>query len=174
LWPRFLSWEACCNLAMTYEIRPVNKTDEQWVDILLQDWWAGSNIITRGKIHQVNEYPGFVALQENHRMGLITYHIDARECEITSLNSLDEGKGIGTALVKAVQETAKKARCKKLFLITTNDNTGALHFWQKRGFRISAVRLNAIAETRKSKPGIPLANDEGIPIRDEIELDMKL
>lgn len=159
---------------MPYEIRPVNKTDEQWVDILLQDWWAGSNIITRGKIHPVNEYPGFVAMDEGLRAGLITYHIDALECEITSSNSLSEGKGIGTALVKAVKETAKKAGCNKVFLITTNDNTGALHFWQKRGFRIVAVRLNAIEETRKSKPGIPLVSDEGIPVRDEIELDMVL
>ena len=159
---------------MPYEIKRVNKTDEQWVDILLQEWWAGSNIITRGKVHPVNEYPGFVAVDEGQRVGLITYHIDALECEITSLNSLSEGKGIGTALVKAVKETAKKAGCNKVFLVTTNDNTGALHFWQKRGFRIAAVRLNAIAETRKSKPGIPLVSDDGIPIRDEIELDMVL
>jgi ribosomal protein S18 acetylase RimI-like enzyme len=157
-----------------YEIRPVDKTDEQWIDILLQEWWAGSNIITRGKTHHVDEYPGFVALQGNQRAGLITYHIDGKECEITSLNSLAEGKGVGTALVKDVKEKAKEAGCKTIFLITTNDNTGALHFWQKRGFRITAVRLNTLEETRKAKPGIPLTNDEGIPIKDEIELEMGL
>jgi N-acetylglutamate synthase-like GNAT family acetyltransferase len=159
---------------MAYKIRPVNKTDEQWVDILLQDWWAGSNIITRGKTHHVDEYPGFVALQEKNRVGLITYHIEGNECEITSLNSLGEGRGIGTAMVQAVKEKAREAGCKTIFLITTNDNTSALHFWQKRGFKITAVRLNAIEETRKTKPGIPLANDEGIPIKDEIEMEMVL
>ena len=144
------------------------------MDILLQDWWAGSNIITRGKIHQVDEYPGFIALEGKNRVGLITYHIDGKECEITSLNSLSEGKGMGTALVNAVKKAARAADCKKIFIITTNDNTGALHFWQKRGFKIACVRINEIEKTRKLKPGIPLANEEGIPISDEIELDMKL
>ena len=159
---------------MTFVLRPVDKTDEQWIDILLQDWWAGSNIITRGHIHHVDEYPGFVALEGKNRVGLITYHIDGEECEITSLNSLAEGKGIGTALVESVKKAARAAKCQNIFIITTNDNTDALHFWQKRGFRIAAVRINEIEKTRKIKPGIPLTNEEGIPISDEIELDMKL
>jgi hypothetical protein len=59
-------------------------------------------------------------------------------------------------------------------LITTNDNTAALRFWQKRGFKLLRVHRNAVEKSRKLKPEIPLTGNDGIPIRDEIELEMML
>jgi hypothetical protein len=61
-----------------------------------------------------------------------------------------------------------------LFLTTTNNNTHALRFYHKHGFVLSAVRINAIAESRKLKPQIPLLDEDGLPIRDEIELEINL
>jgi len=90
------------------------------------------------------------------------------------MNSLVEGKGIGSALVDAVKSIAVASKCKRLWLITTNDNTKALRFWQKRGFRLAAIYPGAVEKSRKLKPEIPLIGDDGIPIRDEIELEMIL
>lgn len=59
----------------------------------------------------------------------------------------------------------------RIWLITTNDNLNALGFYQKRGFRIKAVYPGAVDEARRIKPEIPLAASNGIPIRDEIELE---
>jgi hypothetical protein len=59
-------------------------------------------------------------------------------------------------------------------LITTNDNLDALRFYQKRGFRIAGVRPNALDLSRRIKPEIPLVGEDGIPLRDEIELEMAL
>jgi ribosomal protein S18 acetylase RimI-like enzyme len=67
-----------------------------------------------------------------------------------------------------------QARCGRLYLVTTNDNTRALRFYQKRGFTICAVRLNVMDESRKIKPQISLTGEDGIPIRDEIELELEL
>ena len=58
------------------------------------------------------------------------------ECEITSLDSLREGQGLGTKLIDAVVEEARKQNCRRVFLITTNDNLNALGFYQKRGFEM--------------------------------------
>jgi len=90
------------------------------------------------------------------------------------MNSLVEGKGIGSALIDAVKSVAATAGCKRLWLITTNDNTNAMHFYQKRGFQLVAVHRNAMEKSRLLKPEIPLTNHDGIPIRDEIELEMVL
>ncbi|MEM6284414.1 MAG: GNAT family N-acetyltransferase, partial [Chloroflexota bacterium] len=60
------------------------------------------------------------------------------------------------------------------WLITSNDNTPALRYWQKRGFEIIAVHRDAITEARRLKPEIPLVGMDDIPIRDEIELEMRL
>ena len=50
----------------------------------------------------------------------------------------------------------------------------ALKFYQKRGFQLVAVYPSALDESRKIKPEIPLFGYDGIPLRDEIELEMKL
>lgn len=116
---------------------------------------------------------GFIALRNNEIIGLITYMVEANECEICSLNSFIENKGIGTALINKVKEYAKKNSCSRIKLITTNDNIRGLEFYQKRGFTFSNLFKNSIEEySRKLKPQIPLYADNGLPIRDEIELEM--
>ena len=79
-----------------------------------------------------------------------------------------------SAEIEAVKEVACKAGCRRLWLITTNDNLNALRFYQKRGFALVAVHRNALEISRKFKPEIPLIGADGIPLRDEIELEMIL
>ena len=74
----------------------------------------------------------------------------------------------------AVRDTAIKARCRRLWLLTANDNLSALRFYQKWGLHIVAVYPNALEKSRRLKPEIPLLGREGIPLRDEIELEMTL
>ena len=155
-----------------FQIRPLNKDDKKWVIDLIKKWWAGPIIVTRGRVHQADELPGFIAVYAGKRAGLITYEIIGDKCEIVSMNSLVEGKGAGSALIDAVKDAAKKAGCKRLWLITSNDNTRAIRFWQKRGFKLVAVYPGAIDRLRKLKPEIPATGNDGIPIRDEIELEM--
>ena len=90
------------------------------------------------------------------------------------MNSLKENIGIGSALLDAVKDAAKKQGCKLLWLITSNDNTHALKFYQKYGLKLVAVHRDAIAKSRRLKPEIPLTGKDGIEIRDEIELEMIL
>jgi len=57
---------------------------------------------------------------------------------------------------------------------TTNDNLTALRFYQQCGFVLAAIHRNALEQSRKLKPEIPLVGNDGIPLRDEIELEMML
>jgi N-acetylglutamate synthase-like GNAT family acetyltransferase len=158
----------------SYQISPIHPSDKPWVTALLKKEWAGPKIVTCGRLHMANEYPGFIAVQDNERVGLITYHMANGECEITSMNSLIESQGIGTSLVEAVKKVAKEENCERLWLITTNDNKKAQRWWRKRGFRQFAVHLNSIEQARLLKPEIPMTGNGGIPIRDEIEMHMML
>jgi ribosomal protein S18 acetylase RimI-like enzyme len=136
--------------------------------------WGGEEIIARGNIYRPEQLDGFVVEDENEWVGLVTFFIKDDECEITSLDSLRQGKGFGTQLIDKAIEEARAGNCKRLFLITTNDNLHALGFYQKRGFEIVAVYRGAVHESRKRKPSIPLVGMDGIPLRDEIELEIKL
>ena len=148
--------------------------DRGWIVGLLTEHWGSTQIVTRGRLHQADELPGFMAFQGDDPVGLITYRIDGRECEIISLNSLREGIGIGTALLNAVREAAVSAGCRRFWMITTNDNQRAIRFYQKYGFTIAAIHRNALEQSRKLKPSIPLTGIDGIPLKDEIEMEIFL
>jgi N-acetylglutamate synthase-like GNAT family acetyltransferase len=156
------------------EVRPISEQDRVWIEALLREHWGSTIQVTRGRLHDASRLPGYVAVYAQERAGLITYRVEGNACEIITLNSLVEGQGIGIALVQAVCEPALEAGCKRLWLITTNDNLTALRFWQKRGFSLVQVYRNAMADSRRLKPEIPLTGEHGIPIRDEIELEMFL
>lgn len=144
---------------------------------LRQFWiehWAGEEMISRGRVYRPEQLEGIVIEEGGEWLGLLTFFIDGDECEVTSLDSLREGQGIGSKLLEKVIEEARTRGCRRLFLITTNDNLNALGFYQKRGLRIVAVYPGAVNESRKRKPGIPLVGMNGIPLRDEIELEIRL
>jgi ribosomal protein S18 acetylase RimI-like enzyme len=157
-----------------FQIRPLNQSDRSWVARLLRERWGSTTMVTRGRAFRPDRLPGFAAIQGDELVGLVTYRIEEDACEIASLDSLVEGIGVGSALLEAVREVATAAGCKRLWLITTNDNTHALRFYQKRGFELAALHRNALEESRRLKPEIPLVGFDGIPLRDEIELEVIL
>lgn len=157
----------------TFRIKELSG-DRRYLSRLLMKHWGTHLIVTRGKIHDASKLPGFVALRGREIVGVITFNIESDQSEIVTLNSSIQGIGIGTALLKAAEKEAVKQNCTRLWLITTNDNQPALGFYQHRGFKVAAIHHGAIIESRKLKPEIPFYGIDGIPIEDEIELDVEL
>lgn len=158
----------------TFEIQALENSYRPWVRQLLKAEWGGHIVISRGRVHDASQLPGFIALEGNRPLGLVTYRIDGDACELVTLNSLTHGIGIGSALVSEIKDIATSAGCRRLWLITTNDNTRALRFYQKNGFRLVALHRDALEESRKLKPSIPLIGTDGIQLRDELELEIGL
>lgn len=156
---------------MQNEIRRLTHDDlprlrEFWIQ-----HWGAEIMIVHGEVIQYGQVEGFIHTEWT---GLVTFMVRGDECEVTSIDSMREGRGIGTALLNEVLREARERKCHRLFLITTNDNLRALGFYQKRGFELAAVRRGAVNESRKLKPSIPLIGMNGIPLRDELELEMQL
>lgn len=155
-------------------IRPVETSDRDWIEKLLTEQTGSIINIVHEEVFYPADLPGFVALMADEPCGLTTYSISGKNCEIVTLHAHMSGLGIGTKLINAVQQKAQESGCKRLFLITTNDNVDALAFYQKRGFCLAALRVGAVDLSRKIKPEIPLKAENGILIRDELELEMDL
>lgn len=159
----------------TYTIRPLIPADQAWVAAFMTNHWGSPQQVVRGAIFIPHELPGFVAEADGAVIGLITYRwLAGQTGEVATLNSLREGLGIGGALVQAVVTKMRAEGCTRLLVVTTNDNLHALRFYQRHGFVLAALRANALARSRQIKPEIPLVGMDDIPLRDEIELEMRL
>ncbi|MEA4824737.1 MAG: GNAT family N-acetyltransferase [Clostridiaceae bacterium] len=155
-----------------YSVMPISDKYRSQVDALIEKEWAGPLVVTKGKIIDTRQCPGFVAVQNATLLGYITYQINGAQCEITVLESLVSEKGIGSALIKAVIETAKQAGCSRVWLITTNDNTHAIRFYQRFGFQLANVHINALERSQELKLSIPMTGIDDIPILHEFEFEV--
>ena len=125
-----------------------------------------------GTLEHALEHPALLAEHDGKLVGVLTFVLADAECEILTLHAAERFHGIGSALIAAVERLAADAGCSRLWLITTNDNTDALRFYQRRGFRLAALHRGAVDESRAGvKREIPRIGDHGIELRDELELD---
>lgn len=152
---------------ITPEIRP------QITDFIVSHWYT-TEMIIRGKAVDMTKTDGIVALNDGAIIGLITFIQYGDILEITSLDSLIENQGHGTRLLTEAINEARNRTCKKVLLVTTNDNINAIRFYQKRGFDLIRLNHNALDESRKLKPEIPLIGDNNIPLRHELEFEYSL
>jgi N-acetylglutamate synthase-like GNAT family acetyltransferase len=155
-------------------VRATTAADRPQVSQFLREQWGEDAVVSRGKLYQPSALPGFLAEEDSSIAGLLTYHIKGNECEIVTIDAAQKFRGVGTMLLGVVKEAAKAAGCHRLWLITTNNNLSALRFYQRRGFVLVAVHCNAIEKSRELKPRLPKIGMDGIPIRDELELEMAL
>ena len=136
--------------------------------------WGAPLIVSRGVLHDTRTQPGFIAVADGAFAGYALYNLEGIDCELTVLESLRNGLGIGGELVKEVLRVAKASGCRRVWLCTTNDNTHAIRFYQRFGFELRAVHINSMDEARLLKPQIPLTGDDDIPIKHEFEFELQL
>jgi ribosomal protein S18 acetylase RimI-like enzyme len=148
-------------------VRDKSDGDTVWIAELLQSRWGGRVIVVHGEAIDALALPALIA---GERAGLATYRLTGDEAELVSLDAVEPGHGVGTQLLDALTKRLVGAGVRRLWVTTTNDNLQALGFYQRRGFRLQQVRAGAVDQARRIKPGIPLIADNGIPIRDEIDL----
>ena len=155
-------------------IIPIDSRFRQKVNEIIAEEWAGPMVAARGKVRDTSNSDGFISVTDGELTGYILYIIENGECEILVLHSLLENQGIGAGLVEAVVDAAKSEKCRRVWLITTNDNIHAIRYYQKHGFELEAVHINALDKSRELKPSIPLFGSEGIPIKHEFEFGIEL
>jgi ribosomal protein S18 acetylase RimI-like enzyme len=100
--------------------------------------------------------------------------------EVVTLVSLREGRGVGRALLDAARRRAEAAGCRRLWLVTTDNNLRALALYatasrdRRWGLRLVAFHRHGVARSRLVKPAIPERDQHGVPISHELELALDL
>lgn len=158
-----------------YTLRPLAPADKAVVTpILVREWGAAEVLaLSLGEPVDASKLPGWLAEQDGEVVGLLTYLADGDVVELVTINAF-AGGGVGAALLAELIAHCRAAGVRTIRLTTTNDNTRALRFYQRAGFRLTALHVGAVDEARKRKPEIPELGLDGIPVRDELELTMEL
>ncbi|SMD21512.1 GNAT family N-acetyltransferase [Lentzea albidocapillata] len=152
-------------------VRPVEEADRIVVARLVLELWGAHTSVAHGEVFFPASLPGFLVEKQGQVLGLLTYVVANHQLEIVTIDALRRGRGVGTALVDATVRQARSLGCNRVRLTTTNDNLDAVRFYQRRGFKLVALRPDAVREARKLKPEIPAVGEFGIPITDELDLE---
>jgi ribosomal protein S18 acetylase RimI-like enzyme len=155
-------------------IRLAEESDDSWLNRVFTESWGSNTVVSRGREHRLDRLPCLIAEVDAERCGVATYSIEGDSAELVTIEALQPGRGVGSALLSAVIERVKHEGCRRLWLVTSNDNLDAVRFYQRRGFRLVAVHIGAVDAARGVKPQIPEMGSYGIAIHDEIELALEL
>ncbi|MCX5768660.1 MAG: GNAT family N-acetyltransferase, partial [Candidatus Hydrogenedentes bacterium] len=96
------------------------------------------------------------------------------ECEAVVVIAIRPRQGVGRFLLQSLHRTAEAEGCRRLWLITTNNNLGAISFYRAMGWTQAATHYGAVREARRLKPEIPELDEHGTPIEDEVEFEVRM
>jgi GNAT superfamily N-acetyltransferase len=151
--------------------RPVEDHDRGWLVRALEAWGMRRLVSRERLTADASVFPGFVAELDGKRAGFALVRRVGDELEVIALQSLEERRGVGTALLRAVEAEAHATGCRRAWLVTTNDNLDAIRFYQRRGWDLVALHRDAVTRGRALKPELAAIGAFGIAIRHELELE---
>ena len=149
-------------------IRPLDDGERGWVSDLIASEW-GLPVVSISGVYDPGTQPGFVADRDGERVGVLTYRRDENGFEVVLLMSLEEGQGVGRALMGQARRVAAETG-DRLWLMTTNENIRAIRFYQQLGMDLVRLHRN-FADVVATYKALPVADEGGIRFRHALEFE---
>ena len=147
-------------------VRPLTDDDRDWARAWVTEEWGLPVVSPSGVYDDPSALDGFVIEDGGRPVGLLLDKIADGRCEVVALVVREQRKGYGRALMEAARMAAQDAGCDRVWLITTDENPGALAFYQSLGMTEAHRHLNFVDTVRRSKP-------DSTGYRDAIELEWR-
>ena len=141
------------------------------LDLFRRDF-GRSGLVAFGQVMDLDAAPAIVADMDGEIGGALAYRLIEGGLHIVALatDPMWQRSGVGGYLVAEAELLARRLKLDRLVVSTTNDNLPALYFYQRRGYRLSALVPNSVVEhTRQEHAGFA-----GITVRDEIRLEKEI
>ena len=152
--------------------------DLPWAAALLDSELGGRMQARRGELVDAIGDGGLIAIADGLPIALLTWAVGiggSAEIRAVVVTAESRGHGVGRALIEAAHGWLGAAGVRHVWLVTTNDNIAALGLYQQLGYRLVELRVGAVDESRRTlKPSIGEIGAHGIPIHDELELEVEL
>ena len=156
-------------------VRPIIPEDREWVADLIATAFGSVRLMSNDHlIDDASLLNGFAAEIDGRPVGCALVNEVDGDVELVALVSTYRGAGVGSGLLETVVERGKREGWKRLWLVTSNDNTDAIRMYQRSGWEWTDFRRDAITKARAVKPEIPEIGNHGIPVRHEIHFEAPL
>jgi 2-oxo-4-hydroxy-4-carboxy--5-ureidoimidazoline (OHCU) decarboxylase/GNAT superfamily N-acetyltransferase len=155
-------------------VRDLTPQDHDWARAMIVRMQGSERVARLGELLDPLSMEALLAEADGRQVGLASVNESPdKGLEVVLLLADPSGIGAGTALMETARQVTTASGHHRLWLVTTNDNLPALHFYLRRGLHVAAVHENAVEADRALKPEIAEVNAEnGLPIRDLVELEL--
>ena len=155
-------------------VRDLTPQDHEWARAFITRMQGSERVARLGEQVDPLAMEGLVAEADGQSVGLASVNETAdKGLEIVLLLAEPSGMGAGSALMETARQVATASGHHRLWLVTTNDNLAAIHFYLRRGMRLAAVHENAVEADRALKPEIPkVSATNGLPVSDLLEMEL--
>jgi ribosomal protein S18 acetylase RimI-like enzyme len=153
-------------------VREATEADRRAARELFERDFGRTKIVAFGELIDIEQMPALVALMHQEPSGALAYRLfgDALHIAALATDPMWQRSGVGGHLLAEAELLAERLGLTRIVVATTNDNLPALYFYQRRGYRLTALEIDSItSHTREMHTGFA-----GIPVRDEIRLEKVL
>src|SRR5688572_1854057 len=176
---KFVDWEdarlqVVCGCRPHLELPPVLVREatpverEKALELFKRDF-GHRQLVAYGEAVSLDEAPALVATTDQEIAGALAWrHFDgAFHILALATDPMWQRSGVGGHLVAEAELLARRQERPRVIVTVANDNIPALYFYQRRGYRLSAILRDSVAAHARDRQAVGFA---GIPILDEIQL----
>jgi ribosomal protein S18 acetylase RimI-like enzyme len=150
-------------------VREASTSDRVKALELFKRDFGPAQLVSHGEAISLDEAASLVAETDGEIAGALAWRPFDGALHILALatDPMWQRAGVGGHLVAEAELLARWQNWPRVIVTVTNDNLPALYFYQRRGYRISAILRESIAAHMGDRQAMGFA---GIPILDEIQL----
>lgn len=176
---KFVDWEdsrlqVVCGCRPHLELPPVLVREASAVDRekaleLFRRDFGHKQMVAYGEAVSLDDAAALVAETDGEIAGALAWRPFDGAFHILALatDPMWQRAGVGGHLVAEAELLGRRAGHPRMIVTITNDNLPALYFYQRQGYRVSAILRDSIAAHNREQQAVGFA---GIPILDEIQL----
>lgn len=145
--------------------------DEKTIAEAWHERW-GDFLVTSGRVYRPCDVEGLILRGEDGSpLALTTFAVFGEGAEVVSLEAFVPGQRYGQLVLGELERRLRARGVRRAWLVTSNDNVGAIRLYLLLGWRLVRVSLDAMEETRRLKPDVPEHGMNDLPMRDEFEFE---
>ena len=153
--------------------REATAADREAALALFRRDFGRTSIATFGEVVPLEQTSTIVSDTQGDISGALAWkpREDALQIVALATDPMWQRSGVGGYLVAEAEIVARRSGATRVVLATTNDNLPALYFYQRRGYRITAVVRDAWRDHAELTIGVGFAS---IAVLDELRLEKVL